>query len=256
LTYWKSSVSTQAEDTILIRGYPIEQIIGRLSYTSTLFLTLRGELPTEPQRRMLDAALCAIVDYAKGPSPVTGRMVVSANPNIGAAMAAAILAQGAYAVSPQDAGAMLEELAARVAIEADLPEVARAAAHDAKSQRQRLPGMGHPSSMAADPRAERLKACAQELGFWGTRCRLMESLNAEFVAISGRPLVINVDGMLGAILGDMGFSTHEMAAIAALSMLPGIIANAVEEMRSGVKIRLIQDMEYTGPARRNLPEPG
>lgn len=256
MSYWKSSVSTQAEDTILIRGYPIEQIIGRLSYTSTLFLTLRGELPSDAQRRMLDAALCAIIDYAKGPSPVTGRMVVSANPNMGAAMAAAILAQGVYAVSPQDAGAMLEELAARCTTDADMREVARAAAQEARSRRQRLPGMGHPSTMSADPRAERLKACATELGFWGTRCRLLEALNAEFAAVSGRPLVINVDGMLGAILGDMGFSPHEMAAIAALSMLPGIVANAVEEMRAGVKIRLIQDMEYTGPARRDLPEQG
>lgn len=252
---WKTSVSKQAEDTILIRGYPIEGIIGAYSYTSALFLTLRGELPNERERRMLDAALCSIIDYAKGPAPVTGRIVVSANPNIGAAMAAGILAQGIHAVSPQDAGQMLEDLVGRLKSGLTIEDVAADAASKAIAERRRLPGMGHPSSMKADPRAARLREVAKETGFWRERCALMEALNRHYAQTSGRALVINVDGALGAVLGDMGFNGHEMAAIAALSMLPGIVANAIEEMKSGVKIRMIHDMDYVGPGRRALPDP-
>jgi citrate synthase len=256
MSEWKTSVSQQAEDTILIRGYPIESLIGELSYTAALFLTLRGELPNAEERRMLDAALCSILDYAKGPAPVTARVVVSANPQIGAAMAAGILAQGVYAVSPQDAGSFLEDLARRVKDGNSADGVARDAAKDAIANRRRLPGMGHPSAMKADPRAARLKQVALETGFWRERCILLEALNQHYAAASGRALVVNVDGMLGAVLGDMGFSGQEMAAIAALSMLPGIVANAVEEMKSGVKIRMIGDMDYIGPARRVLPSAG
>jgi len=251
---WTSSVSCQAEDTILIRGYAIEDIIGRLSYTEALFLTLRGELPGEKECRMLDAALCSILDYAKGPAPVTARIVVSANPQIGAALAAGILAQGAHAVSPQDAGSLLESLAQRLRDGSSISTVAREAVAEALDAKRRLPGMGHPSAMKADPRADMLRHVATDTGYWKDRCRLMEALQREYATATSRQLVINVDGMLGAVLGDMGFSAPEMAAIAAISMLPGIAANAVEEMRAGSRIRMVRDMEYRGPSRRKVPK--
>ena len=59
--YWKTKVSKVGEHQILIRGYPLEEVIGNLTYTEAIYLTIRGELPTEREREMMDALLCAIL---------------------------------------------------------------------------------------------------------------------------------------------------------------------------------------------------
>ncbi|WP_053663870.1 citrate/2-methylcitrate synthase [Streptomyces sp. MMG1121] len=48
---------------ILLRGYPVKQLIGQLSFTDQVWPMLRGGLPTAAQSRLLEAALVAAVDH-------------------------------------------------------------------------------------------------------------------------------------------------------------------------------------------------
>jgi len=61
--YWRTGISHAIEKTCLIRGYPLEEIIENITYTETLYLTLRGELPTKEETRLLNAVLCSIPDH-------------------------------------------------------------------------------------------------------------------------------------------------------------------------------------------------
>jgi citrate synthase len=73
-----------------------------------------------------------------------------------------------------------------------------------------------------------------------------------FMKRTGKELPINIDGMMGCVLTEMGFDPKEMAGIAALSYMPGIIAHAVEETREMVRLRAV-DGEYKGVPSRELP---
>lgn len=252
--YWRTSVSNVVSSSeILIRGYPLEELIGNLTYSEALFLTMKGRLPSETETKMLDAALCSIIEYAIGPAPYAARVVVSANPSINAGMAAGILAQGIYAVSPQHSGEFIQSARKKMEGGKSLEDAAREAVAEMITRKQRIPGLGHPIAGQADLRARRLLELAKEYGFWGDHCQLYQAVVAEFNRATGRSLIMNVDGGLASVLSDMGFHPLEMAAIASLSMMPGVIANAIEEIESGVRIREIQGMEYTGPPERHLP---
>jgi glycerol-3-phosphate responsive antiterminator len=54
---------------------------------------------------------------------------------------------------------------------------------------------------------------------------------------------------------EMGFKPVHIAAIAALAVLPGIMAHVIEEIEEGVPLRVIrdEDMDYLGPPARPLP---
>ena len=61
--WWRTSIIDMAPGEIRYRGYPIEQLIGRVSFAQMIWLMTRGELPSEKQGRLLDAALMSAVDH-------------------------------------------------------------------------------------------------------------------------------------------------------------------------------------------------
>ena len=68
---------------------------------------------------------------------------------------------------------------------------------------------------------------------------------------SGRNLPVNIDGMLGCVLTELGFTPVEMPGVAAISFMPGIVAHCVEEVTSPPTLR-VADGLYTGEPTRHL----
>jgi Citrate synthase, C-terminal domain len=59
------------------RGYPIERLIGNISFPQMIWLMLLGDLPSPEQGALLEAALVAAVDHGPHvPSIAIGRMAV------------------------------------------------------------------------------------------------------------------------------------------------------------------------------------
>ena len=101
--YWSSTVSRVESDTVFIRGYDLEDLIGGQSFTASCFLLLRGRLPTPGEVRVLDAVLNAVLDYALlKPGTVAARYAVSGNPNMVAGIAAAVMSVGKHTLAPED----------------------------------------------------------------------------------------------------------------------------------------------------------
>ncbi len=61
--WWRTEIIDMRPGEIRYRGYPIEQLIGRVSFAQMIWLMLRGELPDPGQGELLDAALMAAVDH-------------------------------------------------------------------------------------------------------------------------------------------------------------------------------------------------
>ncbi len=251
--FWTTSVSDVTSEDVFVRGYPLQSLIGRLPFPAMTALLIRGKIPTPGEARMMDVILCSILDYSLQKSgTVAARSVVSVNPQMAPGLAAAVLAAGEYAVSPEDTGRFVIESYRRwTASGAPLQQFATEFVSELRAQKQRVPGFGHPVFKGIDPRAQRLKDVAVEQKVWGPYGEWYEAIHRAFKQAVGKPdLVINDVGMMATILAEMGYTPPEMAGIAILSTFPGLIAHISEELASGVRGRMIPDSIAEYPRER------
>ena len=54
---WKSAITDIGPGKIRVKGYDITDIMEKLSYAETVFLILKGELPTKAEAEMMRAIL-------------------------------------------------------------------------------------------------------------------------------------------------------------------------------------------------------
>ena len=100
--YWRTSISETYQGVLRIRGYPVQEIVKNLSYAESLYLTIRGELPTKAQARALDAVLTSMLDhqFVSSHAPAA-RFVASAHSESPVpGIAAGILCAGTHTISP------------------------------------------------------------------------------------------------------------------------------------------------------------
>src|SRR5205085_11552936 len=89
--WWSTSIIDIKPGKIAVRGYPIQELIGQLRFPEMIWLMLRGEIPTAPQSRLLEAALVAAVDHGPhAPSIAIARMAMTCGVRLNGAMASAI----------------------------------------------------------------------------------------------------------------------------------------------------------------------
>ena len=254
--YVTTAVSDITADEIYIRGYPLKSIMGRLPFAAATALLIRNKMPTPGEAKMIDTILCSILDYGlQKAGTVAARYVVSVNPQMVPGLAAAVLAAGDYALSPENTGRfILESLAALDSSGEEPSDFAKKLAEDCYRQKVRIPGFGHPVFRSIDPRAQKLKDAAIEHGIWGRTGRFYEAIHQAFKSTANKPdLVINDVGMIACILAEMGYTPQEMAGIAILSTIPGVIAHISEELASNKRVRILPDsIAGHDHARRDL----
>jgi citrate synthase len=259
--YWQTGVSFVGPHKLLIRGYPIEEVIEQLTFAETLYLTVRGELPTRAQARVLDAALTSIPAHQWVAAHLLAAAVTaSASPESPIpGIASGILTMGSVTVSPQETATLVDRVRSAIAEGHDKAEAAALTVTRYREDGRMIPGLGHPNHKDHDPRATALAKVAKEQGTWGEHCELYQLVHDAFVAQTGKHLPINIDGMLACVLADIGFTPLEMAGIAATAAMPGLVAHVIEEIESGVPLRIVPDdlgSTYIGPSERHIePRP-
>jgi citrate synthase len=257
--YWRTKVSSVEPHKVLIRGYPIEEICENLTYAEMCWLTIRGELPNTAKARVMDALLCCMPDHQFVASHTpAARFTASAFPESPIpGIASAVLTMGSNTVSPQESAAVIFATSELMKTEKlSKEEAAQRIVKDLLDQGKRVPGLGHPTHKNDDMRASALRRVTEAQGLWGEKCQIYETIHQEFIKITGKELPINIDGMMAAVMCELGFDPLEMAGIGALAVLPGVIAHVVEEIREGVPLRVIPEelgSTYIGPPERHLP---
>src|SRR3954465_9787114 len=95
--HWQSSLTAIAPNAIRIRGYPVDEIMGRLSFADAVYLLLMGELPTPAIGRMLNAVLVSSLDHGvTPPSTLAARNVATSGAPLKDCVAPGILAFGPH----------------------------------------------------------------------------------------------------------------------------------------------------------------
>jgi citrate synthase len=164
---------------------------------------------------------------------------------------------GSVTVSPQSTAQLLSEVREAIAEGLERDAAVAKVVSEYLEQGRLIPGLGHPNHKEHDPRATALAEVTKSEGLWGESCELYSLVHERFVEVTGKSLPINIDGMLACVLAELGFSPLEMAGVAAVAAMPGIVATVIEEIQSGVPLRIVPDelgSVYVGPDRRHIPE--
>src|SRR5712692_10932019 len=94
---WQSALTEIAPNKILIRGYPVDEMMGRLGFAEAVYLLLMGELPTPSIGKMLNAVLVSSLDHGvTPPSTLAARNVATSGAPLKDCVAAGILGFGPH----------------------------------------------------------------------------------------------------------------------------------------------------------------
>jgi len=256
--YWTTAISRAEQGRIWVRGYPLEEVVDRLSFVEAMWLLVRGELPTELQAAVWELTLKIAMDQQFISSAAcAARFVASAHPESPIpGLAAGILAHGSVTGSPRPAAEMIYSAYDLMQTGGLTPEQAAARTLDSFG-RSPVPGFGHPIHKQTEPRAELLRRKVKELGAWGEKALLFEAIHEGLQRRLGRPIPINLAGMIAAVYCELGFDPIEIEALAAVGYGFALTAHVVEEIKEGVPLRIIPDAlgaAYAGPPERHIPD--
>ncbi|HZR26546.1 MAG TPA: citryl-CoA lyase [Vicinamibacterales bacterium] len=257
---WQSALTAIAPNKILVRGYPLDEMMGRLGFAEAVYLLLMGELPSPAIGKMLNAVLISSIDHGVSPpSTLAARNVATSGAPLKDCVAAGILAFGPHHGGDiESCMRFLDRGLSLVRHGKKIQDAAEEIVGECASTGEIPPGFGH-RFHTRDPRAARLFQMALELELEGEHIRMLRACERVLVAREkefGRPLPVNVDGAIAAIAGDLGFAYELGNAIFLISRLPGLIAHAHEERTREAPMRQIQlnDNDYDGSRERRLPE--
>jgi citrate synthase len=258
--HWRTAITQIEPNKILIRGYPVDELMGRLSFAEAIYLTLIGELPTPAIGRMMSAVLVSSLDHGvTPPSTLAARNVATTHAPLRASVASGVLAFGP--VHGGDITTCMKFLDAGLALVRQgepLDKAARTIVSQCFDSNEIPPGFGH-RFHTRDPRAARLFQMALELELEGEHVRMIRSVERFLEARpehAQSPLPVNVDGAIAAVSGDLGFDYELGNALFLIARVPGLIAHAHEEQAREKPMRQIdpKDHVYDGPRERRLPE--
>lgn len=245
----RTSLGRAEPDRVLVRGRDLTgELLGNATYADMVVLLLLGRMPTDGERRMVDALLVSLIEHGLVKPVVAARFVYSNAPeSLQAAVAAALLGAGSrHLGSSEWCARMLQE-----AVAADPDELEAAAegiVREHAAAGTRIPGIGHRTHAEGDPRADRLFELARETQVHGPHSRLLERVAQEASRASGRRLPVNVTGAIAAIASDIGFRWQIARGFALMSRTLGSLAHIQEEIDEPLAdelVRLIQrSVEY------------
>src|ERR1700730_5895871 len=173
---WQTALTSIAPNAILIRGYPVDEMMGRLSFAEAVYLLLMGELPSPAIGRMLDAVLVSTLEHGvTPPSTLAARNVATSGAPLKDCVAAGILAFGPHHGGDiESCRRFLDAGLTLVRSGRSLQEAADAIVEECASEKEVPPGFGH-RFHTRDPRAGRLFQMALELELEGEHVRLLRA---------------------------------------------------------------------------------
>jgi citrate synthase len=248
----KTSVSWAEPDRILIRGYRLQDLIGRVEFGQAVYLLLVGELPDVKAGNIIEAILVSVC--AHGPATPGTRAAVTVA-STGAPLSASVAA-GMLAISRLHGGAIedcMTTLEECVAMGLDPYEAATEIVERYRSRGLRIPGIGS-RTHRADPRVAALIDYAKSQGVNGPYIEQLQLLQRAISQTLSREMPINIDGAIAALLAEIRFPQQAANGLFLMSRVSGLVAHAVEEQARNKPLHSVsyEGVVYDGPPEREL----
>jgi len=262
--WWSTALIDIRPGEIGIGGYPIQDLIGKLSFPEMIWVMLRSELPTAERAKLLEAAMVAAVDHGpQAPSIAISRMAITCGLPINGAMASAINVlddvhggAGQQCMELYNAIARAEDAGVADAVEVELARFI--------SERGKIvPGFGH-RFHPVDPRSGRLLALVEVArgkgAVSGRYARIGTTVEKALERRKGARIPMNIDGATAVIYCELGFAPALGRGLFILSRSVGILAHAWEQSQQGGRIKGPMPpaipYRYTGPQTRRPQREG
>lgn len=257
--WWSTDVSEIEPGAIKLRGYPVQELIEGAGFAQTIWLMLRGELPTRQQTQLLEKALVAAVDHGpQAPSIAAARMAATCGVGLHGAMSTGVgLLGDVHGGAGQQCMQLLLDIEATAG---DLDSAVGAMLATLHSQGRHVPGFGH-RFHPRDPRRDPLLgAVAEQVDAGvvsGRYLAIGTEIEHQLAGRAGRPIPMNIDGATAIVYAELGFPPQLARGLFILSRSVGILAHSWEETRSGRRIKgpipppLLPT--YTGAPERPVP---
>jgi citrate synthase len=252
---WRTAIVDAGPTHIRVRGHDVLDLMREATFTDLIFLLHHDRLPTPAERRLLDAILVGVADHGAGaPSCAAARLAASGNRQ----SPAAAIAAGVATIGDEHGGAgsgCMDLIAAgleRARRDArPLADVAVQMVDEAVAAKARLPGFGHRVHSTIDPRVAVLFQLADTSGLAGDGIRFARALE-HAIGARIKPIPLNIDGALAAILIDLGLPSMVGKLIFIVGRVAGLSAEVLEEYSREKPMRIRFDVEYDGvPPKQN-----
>ncbi|RMG55493.1 MAG: citryl-CoA lyase [Acidobacteria bacterium] len=251
---WKTAITKVEPNKILLRGYRLDELIGRISYGDAIYLALKGELPPGNEGKVIEAILVSVIDHGGSPpSTLAARTIASTGAELSAAVAGGILAISQYhgGAIEECMNVLSEGVAYQHETSAALEDAAEWVVKRYRDRGKRIHGFGH-RLHTRDPRTARLFELAATWGVAGRFVAMARAIERALSERLQRPMPINADGAIAALLCELHFEPALADAFFMMARIPGLVAHIHEERSRQKPMRRIHptDIEYDGPEER------
>lgn len=255
---WKTALTCIEPNKILMRGYPLDEVMGRLTFGESIYLLLMGECPSPSIGSLMEAILVSFIDHgATPPSTLAARHTATTGAPLRACVAAGVLGFGRHHGGDiESCMQFLDTGLELVRRGTSYRDAAAAIVQDCLDAGEPIPGFGH-RFHTRDPRAARLFQMALELEVEGGHVQMIRAVELVVSALpDGQAVPVNIDGAIAAVCGDIGIPQEIANALFIISRVPGIAAQAQEERQREHPMRQIDPKEhvYDGAAQRRVPD--
>ena len=238
--WWRTSIIDMQPGRIALRGRPVEDLIGNVSFSQMIWLMIRGNLPSEGEAALLECALVAGVDHGpQAPSIAAARMAATCGVGLNS-----VIANGVNMLGDVHGGAgeqcaelflgIAKRLEGGVGIEAASRE---GMAAWCETHGRIVSGFGHRFHKPVDPRAPRLMELVREAAekgvVSGRFAEIGEAVQAEIGRQRGTPISMNIDGASAVVFCELGFAPPLSRGLFCLSRSVGLLAHGWEQMQQG-----------------------
>ena len=247
---WQTAITLVKQNEIRLRGYRIDELMGRISFTQAIYLALMGELPSENVSTMMDAIFVSSIDHGvTPPSTLAARTVASTGAPLNAALASGILSINKHHGGAIEDCMIIIRYALTVAKTTgqSLELAAQQVIAEYRTSGERLAGFGH-RIHKTDPRKAQLFELADKLNLAGQGVEMALALERQIAIVIQNKLPINVDGAIAALLVDLNLPTALANTLFIIARTPGLVAQIIEEMEHERPMRRIHptNHEYRG----------
>ena len=260
---WSQPITKIEPNKVAVRGYHIDQLMGRVPFAHVVYLVLKGELPNAAHGRVMDAILVASVDHgATPPSALAARTVASGGAPLTTGIAAGIMTinrhhggaiEGCMRVLLEAVARKREKTSSSAEPGQDALTAARELVTEYRAGKKRIPGYGH-RVHKDDPRTRELFAIAEEQGVAGEYVEMGGAIRQAMKETLNKDLPMNVDGAIAAVLCEMDFPPEMGNGLFAIARTVGLTAHVFDEITRQRPMRRISPTEqtYDGPPERSL----
>jgi len=240
-----------------------EKALGKLNenkpFSHVLYKIITGkENVNEKHARMLEAIMVASVDHGVTP-PSAQATIIAASTRAKYEVA---VANGVSTITDVHGGAgakaavFFKECVSKSKKESiTLSESTKEIIKDYVSKGRRIEGMGH-RIHTMDPRRDVLWGLAEQAGVARECVNVSKIVTPIFKQVRGMELPINVDGVIGAIVADMGLEPSIAKALFIYGRIAGLSAHYLEETTTQPQMRRINFSEavYKGKEERKIQD--